>query len=342
MKTIVSAVGEGPRCPNKASDVNTVKTLLAIAATNQSKKDWDPGNINGTFDTSTLKAIKAFQKSKFGKADGIVDPGKRTMRQLNAIAKAATKTIKSPQQPVLMAKSRRDPGKKADGSIADDMKFGDYTEERIANLRWNFKMDDMTADLDTVSAKVLFRSFRHMATSLFSTGELENNILRMIDRFESNSGGTYSDPSLTRAARSHHRVQRFENEFNGKLKTLISKYRGDVTKVRPAFDVVMTQPIYFNTKRDILSGMTIATNDIWAWTVEIVDYHFDGINYTGKYKITLYDHFGLDEPDVDYSKSHGNLAGFRAWFILQHLDRLAYRPFITVIEMENSFSGSLR
>jgi hypothetical protein len=87
--------------------------------------------------------------------------------------------------------------------------------------------------------------------------------------------------------------------------------------------------------------MTIATNDIWAWSVDITEYDFDGINYKGKYTITLYDHFGLDEPDVNYSKRYGNLSGFRAWFILQHLKRFAYKPFITVIKLTKPFAGSL-
>jgi len=55
----------------------------------------------------------------------------------------------------------------------------------------------------------------------------------------------------------------------------------------------------------------------------------------------LYDHFGLDEPDVDNSKSYDYLAGFRAWFMLQHLKRFAYKPFLTVIELEYDFSGKL-
>ncbi|MEA1933764.1 MAG: DUF3289 family protein [Thermodesulfobacteriota bacterium] len=342
METIAYAVGNDPRCPNRFGDVKTIKTLLTIAAINQDQKSWEPGKINGSSDPATLKAIKAFQTAKAVKASGIIEPSSKTMQQLNAIAKVAVKTIKLHQRPVLVAKSQRNPGKKADGTTANDMKYGDYTNEQIKNIRWNFQVDDMISDLDSIPSKVLFRSFRHMVTELFAMGELEKNILRMIAKFEENSGGTYSAPTLVRAADSHQRTLGFVNELNGKLKTVIAKYRGDISKVRPAFDVVMTQRIYFNTKRDILRGMTIATNDIWAWTVEVLEYHFDGVNYKGKYKITLYDHFGLDEPDVDYSKKYGNLAGFRAWFILQHLDRFAYKPFITVIELEKPFSGSLR
>ena len=342
MKTITCAVGGDLRCPNRWGDVTTIKTLLTIAAINQSQKNWDPGKINGNFDSAVLKAIKAFQTAKVGKASGIIEPSSKTMQQLNAIAKAAIKTIKPNQPPVLVAKSRRNPGKNLQGTTANDMKSGDYNKDQIKNIRWNFAIDNMLYDLDKISSKVLFDDFRYMATTLFSTGALEKNILQMIDKFEKGSPGAYSAPILNDAANSHKRTHAFVNEFIGKLKTVIVKYRGDISKVQPAFDITMTNRIYFNTKRDILTGMTIATNDIWAWTIKVVEYHFDGINYNGKYKITLYDHFGLDEPDVDYSKKYGNLAGFRAWFILQHLDRFAYKPFITVVELEKPFSGSLR
>ncbi len=35
------------------------------------------------------------------------------------------------------------------------------------------------------------------------------------------------------------------------------------------------------------------------------------------------------------------LAGFRAWFILQHLDRMAFRPFVTKIVLDYDFSGTV-
>ncbi len=62
-----------------------------------------------------------------------------------------------------------------------------------------------------------------------------------------------------------------------------------------------------------------------------------GNNFTAKYTVTLWDHFGLDMPNVQ--KKLGALAEFRAWFVLQHLH--GYRPFITKIEFEKEFTGSV-
>lgn len=239
--------------------------------------------------------------------------------------------------PLLIAKSQRDPGKMLDGSQANDMMYGDYSATRIRNIRSMFQVDPF----ETTSADYFFDNFELMATSLFATGELQKNILRMIAHFKDSSGTDYSSPELDRAVRSHSRMQAFVQELEPKLHTAIKLFAGDVGKIRSNIDVSLHSRLFFNTWSDILGGLTIATNDIWAWRVEITEYTLNGKNYSGKYKAVLYDHFGLDEPDVDNSKSYGYLAGFRAWFILQHWEHFAYRPFMTVISLEYPFSGSL-
>ena len=214
-------------------------------------------------------------------------------------------------------------------------------------------MDDMNFDLETVSADQLFKDFKTMATGLFSTDnwpssektDMQNNILRMIDKFKSNTGGTYSDPALNNWAKGHGKFMEFERELQRKLHVALKKYRGNARKLNPNTVGNMHSKIKFNTWKDTFGGMTIATNDIWAWEVNLIDYELSGVDYKGTYKISLYDHFGLDQPDVDDNNSHGfffgKLAGFRAWFILQHLNRFAYKPFITVIDIENKFHGSI-
>jgi len=245
-------------------------------------------------------------------------------------------------RPLLVTESARKPGLNYDGSKANDLKFGEYTKEQIKNIRGMFEVDDILRDLDKVSASTLFTIFENMATELFSTGKMQCNIMKMIEKFKSNTGGTYSDFRLTNAAKKHEKTKTFEAELVKKMRETIKKYKGDIFKIISRQDIKLQSRIYFNTWWDIFGGLTIATNDIWAYKIEITNYEFDGINYHGKYRITLYDHFGLDEPDVDNSKEYGYLAGFRAWFILQHLDRFAYKPFMTVIVLENEFSGSIK
>jgi hypothetical protein len=301
---------------------------------------------------STVRAILAFQRPFLRNPTGIIDPGSVAILKLNEFTKLK---INRNYGPVLIpiAKSRRVVGKKYDGSKAEDLKYGQYSAKQIKRIQVNFRMDDMNFDLKTVSADKLFKDFKKMATGLFSTNkwpssgktDMQNNILRMIDKFKSNTGGTYSDPALNNWAKRSSIFMEFERELQRKLHAALKKYRGNVHKINPKVVGDIDSKIKFNTWKDILGGMTIATNDIWAWEVNLTDYELSGLDYTGTYKISLYDHFGLDRPDVDDNSPTGflpgKLAGFRAWFILQHLKRFAYKPFITVMDIENKFRGTI-
>ena len=55
------------------------------------------------------------------------------------------------------------------------------------------------------------------------------------------------------------------------------------------------------------------------------------------YELTFKDHFGLNSPDMEKFYSYG--AGFRAWFVLQHL--WSYKPFITKMTFIQEFKGNL-
>jgi hypothetical protein len=88
----------------------------------------------------------------------------------------------------------------------------------------------------------------------------------------------------------------------------------------------------------IRGGLTIAVNDTMAFKVEIKSYDIDSSRkYSATCFVTIYDHFGLDRPDLE--KIFVELEGFRAWYILQHLR--GYKPFITVMENEFDITDTL-
>lgn len=91
--------------------------------------------------------------------------------------------------------------------------------------------------------------------------------------------------------------------------------------------------------KNATQGYTIALNDIWSTEVVIKDYELNGNSYKGSYRVTLWDHFGLDAPDPDAGKVAAYGAGFRTWFILQHFR--GYKPFITKITFTKEFKGEL-
>lgn len=104
----------------------------------------------------------------------------------------------------------------------------------------------------------------------------------------------------------------------------------------------------FNSAADKVQGLTIAVNDVWAGKAEIATYEKFGDFYKGTIKVTLYDHFGLDYPDIGPDpttgrvKFYGLASGFRSWFVLQHYKCFAYKPFLTVIELSYPFQGELK
>jgi hypothetical protein len=101
---------------------------------------------------------------------------------------------------------------------------------------------------------------------------------------------------------------------------------------------------YFDSKNlagNLITGKTLALNDIWATEVYLKQVVFEGDNYTAKYQVTLWDHFGLDKPDMEkifnVIPSVGEV--FVCWFILQHLR--GYKPFITKMTFTKEFKGNI-
>ncbi|WP_139823990.1 DUF3289 family protein, partial [Lonsdalea iberica] len=180
---------------------------------------------------------------------------------------------------------------------------------------------------------IFFYKFREMATSLFSTGELEMVILAMIAKFEKKEGGEFRHPALTRAVRAHPATQLFVGRLLEGVDTTIRMKQGEINATpleiwMPQYDKknqAKLRPPAFHEISDIIGGLTMSINDVWAAKAELVQYDKFGRYYTGKVRVTFYDHFGLDIPDIGPDptngsiKKYGMLAGFRGWFILQHM-----------------------
>lgn len=238
-------------------------------------------------------------------------------------------------KPVSIVESEKDKGKKEDGTIADDMKYSDFTPDQVKEIGMSFKLDYLVSYSD----EQLFSFLKSMASTLFSVGELETNALAMIDHFKDNTGADYSSPALTKAVEKHEATKRFIMYVKMELsKKILAEKEGIKQTAVTKGALEKYRPVFNSTGDTFAGGLTFAINDTWAYQSEItyLDYKNDK-DFQGKLKVTLYDDFGLDKPDVE--KKYGYLQGFRAWFILQH-DR-GYKPFITVVEMEVPFDESI-
>ena len=238
----------------------------------------------------------------------------------------------------LIYQSARSKGVTADNKTAPDMTYNDYTFNQIAALHPYFEYQLKE------SADTLFHEFSSMATDFFATGKMNDVILDMIQHFRYGNGKPYSNSVLTQEVKNHSSTQNFINGVKDIIKNQLAFNGGNLG----ALDYAtlknkignLTRPS-FSTWYDRIHGLTITINDTWGNNVQVINYKVSGTKFSGTLRFNIYDHFGLDQPDVE--KIYGDLAGFRAWFTLQHYQGFKgqYKPFVTEIYFDIPFEGNI-
>ena len=278
---------------------------------------------------------------------------------IRAALKTDTTSATAVRVPILVYESATKPGKKADGSTAEDMKFGEWSVEQIRAIKTMGAREFVRDDLSAESAAEHFATWRNMTTTIFSSGEMKMVLLAMIHKVQKREGGEFRHPLLDKAVREHPKTKNFSNNILNGVNDKIKAMRSDINGLplnewmlsykRPPNLFAFNNRASFSQERgfesDVLNGLTMAINGIWAGKAEITKFERAGGFYKGTVKITFYDHFGLDLPDIGPDpntgevKPYGLLPGFRSWFILQHLETLAYKPFVTVVELDYPIQG---
>lgn len=240
------------------------------------------------------------------------------------------------------AENSFDPAKHSKYANVSQGNKGIYNTQQVVNNGQLMQLSNSYSD------DQLFQNFRDMV-SLMARGDLNTNIYAMIDKFKSNSGGIYENGALTRAVIENPSTQRF---CAGVEKMLIDKIKnsgGDLSQVEDKQVYFGSEAGYrsshpyghpaFPYSRDmnLFKGLTIAINDVWSYRVSLISFKQTGNDYKARYEVILFDHFGLDYPDMEKFYSYG--AGFRAWFVLQHLR--GYKPFLTKVKFEKEFEGKI-
>ncbi|MBM7584621.1 uncharacterized protein (TIGR03034 family) [Bacillus pakistanensis] len=247
---------------------------------------------------------------------------------------------------LIIFQSDRPEGHDENGNVANDMKTDDYTGDEMTDISWMFHFQLLG------STDFLFKDFEFMSTSLFSKGEMEDVILDMIDHFEDGSGTDYSNQTLTDKAFEHETTKDYVEFVKNALVDELKKNGGNLAALQFDESTKATNEFYqniqdnasyptFSSWDDRLGGLTITVNDTWGNTISVKEFSVENNHFEGVMHVRLYDHFGLDQPDVE--KVYVNLAGFRAWFVLQHHEDYdgKYKPFVTLMEMDIPFEGEL-
>ncbi|MEQ8199000.1 MAG: DUF3289 family protein, partial [Clostridiaceae bacterium] len=255
-------------------------------------------------------------------------------------------SILSPIDKVLIFQTQRGKLTDKNGEPADDLKTNDFSNDDLLNINLLFTNELLLAD----KPDILFEIFKAMVTDFFSTEEMESVILDMIEHFKSGAGTDYSNSVLTLRAMEHENTKKYIDSTKsalieelimngGNLSALEYKENGVETNLHKR--IMLTERPIFNTITDIYQGLTITIDDTWANNIEVRNYSLVDKNFEGTIHFTIYDHFGLDKPDVE--KEYVFLGGFRSWFLLQHYNQFnsIYKPFVTVIEIDVPFEGFL-
>lgn len=245
-----------------------------------------------------------------------------------------------------------------------DMTYGDESREKIESYGFikPFKnemryspsrgYDVVSEDQFSLPASEHFKRMRSLGSNVaytgkgFSTeGATKGVFYEMVDKFEKNEGGTYSNPLLTNALKEHETTAKFHEALkkcledslnNGELPDDIvgisSRYLGKDGKIPSSL------PKFDKFSKDLFNGTVLTVHDVWSMRVYVEQLEYKGSQVRGVFKYKVQDHFGLDTNDINHDLSdmapYELIDGFRSWYLLQHFKGYSFKPFITKMDFE--------
>ncbi|WP_254412208.1 DUF3289 family protein [Dyadobacter diqingensis] len=247
--------------------------------------------------------------------------------------------------PYVLAASVHRKGMNDDNTgIHHDMESCDMESDQIIalNALCESELSNQLTETDLINEWKRMASFQSM-------GKLGNNIMAMIDKFARSEGGEYSNTDLTSAGKNHKSTRRFIDNINTSLAFELTK-DPDFVKKQGILKYIVNgeeqqrKDIPSPTWDEKFTGLGIAVNDTWGYDVKIESFTIDKVSrsYQAKISVKIFDHFGLDANDIDpkIKPVFAALSGFRAWFVLQHSKKYCKKPFVTIVNFEESINGT--
>ncbi|KGN73530.1 hypothetical protein HQ47_07300, partial [Porphyromonas macacae] len=209
------------------------------------------------------------------------------------------------------------------GETAEDMLCADKTPEEVCRMHRLFGLQLKASDRE------LFADMHMLAGmgSLSGGGEL---LTALIGHFKGSTGTPFSNAYMDQKLKEHPSFHTFVYQKDkgvlDNLKKQLKKVLGNIKRVKLLQEgEIRSDRTKFNTLKDKLNGMTLAVDDTSAYEVYVDDYKLTAPNtFSCNLRIIVYDNYGLDAEDI---AKYGTIAGFRAWYVLQHVR--GYKPFLT-------------
>ncbi|WP_339252352.1 DUF3289 family protein [Paenibacillus sp. FSL P2-0136] len=245
--------------------------------------------------------------------------------------------------------------------VSDDLTFNDYTYFELLKLGPVFSVARITPEpmiwgemallfvVGTIGATddMKFVLGDLISTFKYSKTINEGSSVTLGDTFDTSKYIKYHNSQLDNAvitdASTQNYVQLIKNfvvqelrSNNGDLSRLKFDPNSNRNVVYSYVNQFSTSPYPLFTEKTNLA-LSLAIHAFHGHNITIKDFNNNGGQFSGKLVFHFYDHFGLDADDEI------NNPGFVDWFTLQHYERFngKYVPFITTIDYELPFSGSV-
>ena len=257
--------------------------------------------------------------------------------------------------------------------IREDMLYNHWSKQEIKQNVSSIGDNMFEKNGQEISVSDRKNSLVDMTTTHFANKTFEPIIKDMINHFMNETDDNfygmcdgynlYSNSDLTEQVKSHSESEDYINKNKTALNRCLKNFNGsicnlkynpsirhdkDLRKSHPFVAMADSMGIKLPVFDDMFKGFKICIDSLQGAKIEILSYNLVGNSYSGKMKITYYDHFGLDVADLNkdgFAGIVGYMNGFKNWFILQHYNNLNTnihpKPFVTVIEIEESFSGEI-
>ena len=256
---------------------------------------------------------------------------------------------------------------------SNDMKYGDLTAEQ---LKSRFALEKISDRVDpwtltrllpfdapqsrfagsyppgrreNISVKtctdILFDELRHTSYPFSLMGNCRNLINKMLTHMQTRNGAPFRDTALDEALRQQIFTSTYSQSTLAIIKEKIDKNfkagKRDLIK-----DTVATLPNElkasilpkFNRTIDRFNGLGITVHDIYATKITLKAFENNKKTWRAIIHYETQDHFGLDVNDIT-KKHFYQFDFFKKWFVLQHYDIFAFKPFITSMAADVEIRG---
>lgn len=249
-------------------------------------------------------------------------------------------------------KSKKQPRFDEAGKEMLDIKCGDESDEIIIKYDSSFK-----ETIHNFNKKFKFENYmdsfafrRYKNDELIHIGEMRNLIQlcsfldsgmqveneALLNHFIQGTGKDYYSETLSTKVRNNSDTKRYINFAIEKITKSIKEYHGDILQLEKDDNInkIFQKNAVFPRFENPFNGLMIAIHVTHGNNIYIENASIKNNVFRCNLKFDIFDHYGLNFEDLQNNRKgikFVSLAGFRAWYYLQHSENYgkSFKPFVT-------------